>query len=91
MFQMSREETQLNLVEVEDQIQLTDVAEEMVQYLHKQMNAFKIGQLVVCDINAHWKEKASITSINDLVCSELFHNMLNENQRKINEFHFTQD
>lgn len=53
MFQMSREETQLNLVEVEDQIQLTDVAEEMVQYLHKQMNAFKIGQLVVCDINAH--------------------------------------
>lgn len=52
MRQMPEETTRVYLMEIENQIQLTDVAKKMIQYLHKQMNTFKIRQLVVRNINA---------------------------------------
>lgn len=59
------------LVEVEDQIQLTDVAEVVIKDLHKQVNGLQGGQLVVRHINAHREEQPSIPPVDDLVCLEL--------------------
>ena len=75
-------------MEIEHQIQLTDVTEEMIQYLHKQMNTFKVSQLVVRDVDTHWEEKARVTSIDDLVCSKLSQSISNKDQCKVKMFHF---
>lgn len=44
------------LVEVEHQIQLAYITEEVVQNLNKEMNAFKVCELIVCDIHTHGEE-----------------------------------
>lgn len=35
-------------MKIKNQIELTHIAEEMIQNLHKQMNTLEIGQLVIC-------------------------------------------
>lgn len=60
-------------MEVEDEIKLTDIAEEMIQNLHKQMDALKVSQLVVRYIHAHGEEQSSVTPVYHLVCSKLKH------------------
>jgi hypothetical protein len=59
------------LVEVEDQIQLTHVAEVVIKDLHKQVDGLQGGQLVVRHIDAHREEQASIPPVHDLVRLEL--------------------
>lgn len=59
------------LVEVEDQIKLTDIAEEMVQNLNKQVDAFKVSQLIVCYVNAQWEKQPCISPVYNLMRSKL--------------------
>lgn len=61
------------LVEVEDQIKLTDIAEEVIQNLHKQMDALKVSQLIVRYVHAHGEKQSSVTPVYHLVCSKLKH------------------
>ena len=61
----------LYLVEVEDKIELAHVAEVMVQNLHKQMDALKIGELIVSHVHTHGEIQASISPVDDLVRLEL--------------------
>ena len=60
-----------DLVEVEHQIQLADVAEVMVQDLHKQVDGLQVGQLIVCDVHAQAEVEARIPPVDDLVGLEL--------------------
>ncbi len=60
-----------HLVEVEDEVQLAHVAEVVVEDLHKQVDCFQAGQLIVGGINAHGEEQARIAPVHDLVGPEL--------------------
>lgn len=59
------------LVEVENQIKLTDIAEEMVQNLNEQVDAFKVSQLIVCYVNAQREKQPSISPVYNLMRSKL--------------------
>lgn len=59
------------LVEIEHQIKLTNIAEEMVQNLDEQVDAFEVSQLIVRYVHAQGEKQASISSVYDLVCSKL--------------------
>ena len=41
-----------HLVEVEHQVQLTNIAEELIQYLHKVVDALEIAEVVVLKVQA---------------------------------------
>ena len=58
-------------MEVEDKIQLTDIAEVVVQYLNKQVHTLEVCKLIVGDINTHGEEKPSISPIYHFVGLEL--------------------
>lgn len=38
-------------MKIKNQIELTHIAEEMIQNLHKQMNTLEVGQLIVCYVH----------------------------------------
>lgn len=59
------------LVEVEHQIKLTNIAEEMVQNLDEQVDAFKVSQFIVRYVHTQGEKQASVSPVNDLVCSKL--------------------
>jgi len=60
-----------HLVEVEDQVQLTHIAEVVVKYLHKQVDTLQVGKLIVCDVNTHGKEQTRIPPVYHFVGLEL--------------------
>lgn len=41
------------LMKVENQVQLADIAEVVVQDLHKQVHTLQVRQFIVGDINTH--------------------------------------
>jgi len=53
------------------------------------MNTFKVGQLIVRNVNTHGEEEAGIASIYHFVRSKLSHTMFNENQETYSNFHWT--
>lgn len=55
----------IDLVKVEDKIQLTHVAKELIQHLDEEMNGLQISKLVIICVDASAKEEASVTSIYD--------------------------
>lgn len=59
------------LVEIEHQVQLTHVAEVVIQDLYKQVDGLQRHQLVVNGVNAHGEEQASIPPVHHLVGLEL--------------------
>lgn len=61
----------VDFVKVEDQVQLTDVAEEGVEDLDKEVDGLEVGELVVVCINAGTEEKAGVPAVDDLVVAEL--------------------
>ena len=61
----------LHLMEVEDQIELADIAEVVVQNLHKQVNRLQICELIVCHIYAEAEVQPGISPVDDLVGLEL--------------------
>ena len=60
-----------HLVEVEHQVELTDVAEELIQYLHKVVDGLKIAEVVVLKVKTEAEVQTSISSVDNLEVTEL--------------------
>lgn len=58
-------------MEIEYQVQLADIAEVVIQDLHKQMYALQVCQLIISNIDAEAEEQPSIPAVDDLVALEL--------------------
>lgn len=56
----------IDLVEIEHQIQFTDIAEELVENLDEEMDGLEIRQLVVVGIHAHAEEETGVPAVDDL-------------------------
>lgn len=61
----------VDLVEVEDQVKLADVAEEGVEDLDKEVNGLEKGELVIVRVDAGAEEEAGVPPVDDLVVAEL--------------------
>jgi hypothetical protein len=61
----------VDLVEVEDEVELADVAEEGVEDLDEEVDALEVGELVVVGVDAGAEEEAGIPPVDDLVVPEL--------------------
>lgn len=61
----------VDLVEVEDQVKLADVAEEGVEDLDEEMDGFEERELVVVGVDAGAEEEAGVAPVDDLVVAEL--------------------
>lgn len=61
----------VHLVEVEDQIQLADIAEKSIEDLDEEVDGLEEGQLVVIGVNARAEEEAGVPAVDDLVVAEL--------------------
>lgn len=59
------------LVEVENQIQLTDVPKERIQHLYEKVNRLKIRQLVIVRVYTDAEEQPGIATVDDFVVAEL--------------------
>lgn len=64
-------ENSIDLVEVEDEIQLADVAEEGIEDLDEEVDGLEVGELVVVGVDAGAEEQAGVAAIDDLVVAEL--------------------
>jgi hypothetical protein len=60
-----------NLLKIENQIQLTYIAEEMVKNLHKQVDTFKVHELIVSNVNTQGEEETRISPVYYFVCPKL--------------------
>ena len=61
----------VDLVEVEDEVELADVAEEGVEDLYEEVDGLEVGELVVVGVDAGAEEEAGIPAVDDLVVAEL--------------------
>lgn len=61
----------VDLVEVEDQVQLADVAEEGVEDLDEEVDGLEEGELVVVGVDAGAEEEAGVPPVDDLIVAEL--------------------
>ena len=60
-----------HLVEIENQVEFTDVVEIFIENFDKVVNGFQICQIVVCDIDTDTEVETSVTTIDYLEVSEL--------------------
>ena len=60
-----------HLVEVEHQIKLADVAEVVIQDLHKEVDGLQVCELIICDVYTEAEVQPSVPHVNDLVGLEL--------------------
>jgi hypothetical protein len=60
-----------NLLKIENQIQLTYIAEEMIKNLHKQVDTFKVHELIVSNVNTQGEEETRISPVYYFVCPKL--------------------
>jgi hypothetical protein len=58
--------TTTHLVEVENQVQLANIAKELVQHFHEEVDRLKICKLIVVRIYASAEEEPGIPAIDDL-------------------------
>ena len=56
-----------HLVEVEDEIELADVAKEGVQHFNKEMDGLECEEFIIRDINTRAEEETSIPPVDDAV------------------------
>lgn len=56
-----------HLVKVEHQVQLTHIAKELIQHLHKEMYSLQVCQRVVISVDAGTEEQTSISTVDDLL------------------------
>ena len=63
--------TPTHLIEVKDQVQLTDVAEELVQHFHKVVDGLEITKVVVFQVQAETEVQAGIAPIDNLEITKL--------------------
>lgn len=61
----------IDLVEVEDEIELADVAKEGVEDLDEEVNGLEVGELVVVCVHADAKEEAGVAAVDDFVVAKL--------------------
>ena len=61
----------IHLVEVEDEVELAHAPKVLIQHLHKQVDKFKHGELVVFSVDAQCEKKPSVAPIYYLVVSIL--------------------
>lgn len=61
----------VDLVEVEDEVELADVAEEGVEDLDEEVDGLEVGQLVVVGVDARAEEQPRVPPVHDLVVAEL--------------------
>lgn len=55
----------VDLVKVEDEIELADIAEELVQDFDEEVNSFQIGELVVVRVDACAEEEAGVATVDE--------------------------
>lgn len=58
-----------HLVEVEDQIQFTYIAEELIQHLDEEVDSLQVCQLVVIGIHTDAEEQPRVSTVDDLSAS----------------------
>lgn len=61
----------VHLVEVEDEVELADVAEEGVEDLDEEVDGLEVGELVVVCVDAGAEEEPGVAAVDDLVVAEL--------------------
>ncbi|KAJ3579931.1 hypothetical protein NPX13_g634 [Xylaria arbuscula] len=61
----------VDLVEVEDEVELADVAEEGVEHLDEEVDRLEVRELVVVGVDARAEEEARVPPVHDLVVPEL--------------------
>jgi hypothetical protein len=61
----------VDLVKVEDEVQLADVAEEGVEHLDEEVDGLEERELVVVCVDAGAEEEAGVAAVDDLVVAEL--------------------
>lgn len=61
----------VDLVEVEDEVELADVAEEGVEHLNEEVDGLEVRQLVVVGVDARAEEEPRVPPVDDLVVAEL--------------------
>lgn len=64
-------ENGVDLVKVEDEVELRDVAEEGVEDLDEEVDGLEVGELVVVCVDADAEEEAGVAAVDDLVVAEL--------------------
>lgn len=64
-------ENGIDLVEVEDKIELADVAEEGVEDLDEEVDGLEVGELVVVGVDAGAEEEPRVAAVDDLAVAEL--------------------
>jgi len=70
LFNLSSEkdfiEYSIDLVEVEDEIQLANIAEELVQHFDEEMYSLEIGEFVVVRVDTDTEEQARVPPVDNL-------------------------
>ena len=61
----------VDLVKVEYEVELADVAEEGVEDLDEEVDGLEVGELVVVCVDAGAEEEAGVAAVDDLVVAEL--------------------
>lgn len=61
----------VDLVEVEDEVELADVAEEGVEHLDEEVDRLEVRKLVVVGVDARAEEQPRVSPVHDLVVPEL--------------------
>ena len=61
----------VDLVKVEDEIELGDVAEEGVEDLDEEVYGLEVGELIVICVDADTKEEAGVAAVDDFVVAKL--------------------
>ena len=56
-----------DLVEIEDDVELADVAEELVEELHEEVDGLEVRQLVVRHVHAHGEVQPRVAPVDELV------------------------
>lgn len=59
-------QNRIDLVEIKHQIQLANIAEELIQDFHKEMYSLQISQLVIVGVNASAEEQARVAPVDYL-------------------------
>ena len=55
-----------HLAKVEHQVELPDIAEELIQYLHKVVDGLEIAKAVVLEVQTEAEVQTSISSVDNL-------------------------
>ena len=60
-----------HLAKVEHQVELINIAEELIQYLHKVVDGLKIAEVVVLEVQTKAEVQTSVSSVDNLEVTEL--------------------